>query len=61
MERFDERLRKVKVQELIDRILYLDKKEFNMFMRSYDALCDAYKPNAKMKWDYEDIQDLPRE
>jgi hypothetical protein len=42
------------------KILYLDKKEFNEFMRSYDALCDAYKPNAPMKWRYEDVEDLPR-
>lgn len=61
MERFDDKFRKVKVQELIDRILYLDKKEFNEFMRSYDALCDAYKPNAPMKWRYEDVEDIPRQ
>jgi len=61
MERFDDKFRKVKVQELIDRILYLDKKEFNEFMRSYDALCDAYKLSALMKWEYEDIQDIPQE
>jgi hypothetical protein len=61
MERFDDKFRKVKVQELIDRILYLDKKEFNDFMRKYDALCDTYKPVAKMKWEYEDVQDIPQE
>jgi hypothetical protein len=61
MERFDDQFRKVKAQELIDRILYLEKKEFNMFMRSFDALCDAYRPNAKMKWDYEDVQDILHE
>jgi hypothetical protein len=61
MERFDDQFRKVKVQELIDRILYLDKKEFAMFMRSYDTLCSSYKPNVKMKWSYEDLQDIPRE
>lgn len=61
MERFDDQFRKVKVQELIDRILYLDKKEFNMFIRSYESLCDAYRPNCKMKWEYEDVQDIPQE
>mgnify|MGYP006285590783 CR=1 FL=1 len=61
MERYDDKFRKVKVQELIDRILYLDKKEFSEFMRNYDAICDAYKPVAKMKWTYEDIQDIPQE
>jgi hypothetical protein len=61
MERFDEKFRKVKVQHLIDRILYLEKKEFNMFMRSYDALCDAFRPNTKMKWEYEDVQDISQE
>ena len=61
MERFDDQFRKVKVQELIDRILYLDKKEFAMFMRSYDALCNAYKPTAPMKWRYEDVEDIPRQ
>jgi len=61
MERLDDTFRKVKVQELIDRILYLDKKEFNEFMRSYDALCDAYRPIAPMKWRYEDVQDISQE
>jgi hypothetical protein len=61
MKRFDDKFRKVKVQELIDRILYLDKKEFNEFMRSYDALCDAYRPSAQMNWRYEDVQDIPQE
>lgn len=61
MERFDDQFRKVKAQELIDRILYLDKKEFNMFMRSYDALCDAFRPNTPMRWDYEDVQDISHE
>jgi len=61
MERFDDQFRKVKSQELIDRILYLEKKEFNMFMRSFDSLCDAFKPNTKMKWDYEDVQDILHE
>lgn len=61
MTRFDDTFRKVKVQELIDRILYLDKKEFNDFMRSYDALCDAYRPSAPMKWRYEDVEDIAEE
>jgi hypothetical protein len=61
MERFDDKFRKVKVQDLIDRILYLDKKEFSEFMRSYDAICDAYRPSAPMKWRYEDVQDIPQE
>jgi len=60
MQRFDDKFRKVKVQELIDRILYLDKKEFNDFMRNYDAICDAYRPSAQMKWRYEDVQDIPQ-
>jgi hypothetical protein len=61
MTRFDDTFRKVKVQELIDRILYLDKKEFNDFMRSYDAICDAYRPSAPMKWRYEDVEDIAEE
>lgn len=61
MERLDDQFRKVKVQELIDRILYLDKKEFSVFMGSFDALCDTFKTNVKMKWDYEDVQDILHE
>lgn len=61
MERLDDEFRKVKAQELIDRILYLEKKEFSVFMGSFDALCDTFKPNAKMKWDYEDVQDILHE
>jgi len=61
MKRFDDTFRKVKVQELIDRILYLDNKQFNEFMRRYDAICSAYKPKAPMNWRYEDVQDIPQE
>ena len=61
MERFDDKFRKIKVQKLIDRILYLEEKEFNEFMRRYNGLCDAYKPSAPMNWRYEDVQDIPQE
>lgn len=59
MERLDDQFKKVKVQKLIDRILYLEEKEFNKFMRSFNSLCDEFKPTAKMKWTYEDVQDIP--
>ena len=49
-ERLDESFRRIKAQELIDRILYLGDKEFDEFMMRYDALCDAYKFTSKMKW-----------
>lgn len=44
MERFTDEQRKVKIQELIDRILYLDPNEYNEFINKYDELINTYKP-----------------
>jgi hypothetical protein len=44
MERFTDEQRKVKIQELIDRILYLDEQDYDEFINKYDELINTYKP-----------------
>lgn len=44
MERPTDDALKLKVQTLIDRILYLNEVEYQEFMTQYDKLIDRYKP-----------------
>lgn len=44
MERPTDDALKLKVQTLIDRILYLNDSEYQDFINQYDKLVDRYKP-----------------
>lgn len=45
MERPTDDALKLKVQTLIDRILYLNESEYQEFMTQYDKLIDRYQPH----------------